>query len=90
MKGTGVFVNDREVREGDSVWGVQSDYYRDRPPGQRDRNAAGIVFWSEYWNDWRILEGSFAEFYAGERAGYPLSNMTSLILYPQESAKEVT
>ncbi len=78
---TGVKVGDYEILEGDNVWGTQPRYYNHNVDGG-NRHTAGTVFWSDYWSDWRILEGSFAEFYAGEKAGYPLIKMINLKLMP--------
>lgn len=74
----------REVVEGDTVWGVQPKYYgHDVDWG--NRNTAGIVFWNEHQQEWRIFEDSFSEFCGAmnrpEHSGYPLAKLQKLLVF---------
>ncbi len=81
-RSTGVTIKGYTILDGDGVWGVQPSYY----DNGRDRNMAGIVFWNELAQEWRVCEDSFANHYTArdnpEELGYPLAKLQKVIVYP--------
>lgn len=78
---TGIMIGDREVREGDGIWGKQQLY------DGTERNMAGIVFWNDLADEWRVCEDSFSNHYVArdnpKDLGVPFSKLKKAILFPK-------